>query len=114
LTTLYLYKDTYRGDLALGALTLGSALLTTAFKWSGAGLADALLRSNVFMASYIGTLVAVTIAYRLSPLHPLWGFPGPIANRLTALKLAHMVWGGKRYLVIKELHQKYGKFVRTG
>jgi hypothetical protein len=35
-------------------------------------------------------------------------------NRITTLKLAYMVWGGKRFLVIKDLHQKHGKFVRTG
>lgn len=38
----------------------------------------------------------------------------PILNRITSLKLAHMVWTGKRYLVIKDMHNKYGKFVRTG
>lgn len=35
-------------------------------------------------------------------------------NKVTSLTLAHMVWSGKRYLVIKGFHEKYGKFVRTG
>lgn len=35
-------------------------------------------------------------------------------NKVTSLKLAALVYSGKRYLVIKDLHRKYGKFVRTG
>lgn len=33
---------------------------------------------------------------------------------MTSLKLAAMVWSGKRHLVIYGLHEKYGKIVRTG
>lgn len=33
---------------------------------------------------------------------------------MTSLKLALMVFSGKRHLVVYGLHQKYGKIVRTG
>ncbi|KAH8093149.1 cytochrome P450 [Cristinia sonorae] len=60
------------------------------------------------------SLALATVAWRVSPFHPLAKFPGPLLNKMTSLKLAHMVWSGKRHLVIYGLHQKYGKVVRTG
>lgn len=35
-------------------------------------------------------------------------------NKITSLALARVVWSGKRYLVVKDIHAKYGRFVRTG
>ncbi|KAJ6497914.1 cytochrome P450 [Mycena vulgaris] len=60
------------------------------------------------------TPLAVAVAYRLSPLHPLAEFPGPLINRITSFRLAYIVYTGKRHLEIAKLHDQYGVFVRTG
>jgi hypothetical protein len=91
-----------------------SATLTGLFNHGGDTLYHSMMRSSLFMSTYLASIVAIAVSYRLSPIHPLAAFPGPIINRVTALKLAHIVYSGKRYLVIKDMHQKYGKFVRTG
>ncbi|KAK6988895.1 cytochrome P450 [Favolaschia claudopus] len=54
------------------------------------------------------------VLYRLSPFHPLAGFPGPLLSRMTNLRLAYVVSTGKRHLDIAKLHDKYGVIVRTG
>ncbi|KAH9934382.1 cytochrome P450 [Fomitopsis serialis] len=56
----------------------------------------------------------MTVLYRISPFHPLAAFPGPLINKVTALKLAQVVWSGKRHLMLKNWHEQYGTFVRTG
>lgn len=53
--------------------------------------------------------------YRLSPLHPLYKFPGP---RLAAASYLYEVWfdlikGGQYTFEIKRLHDIYGKSTRN-
>lgn len=64
--------------------------------------------------AHILILILSTVAYRLSPFHPLWRFPGPLLSTVTNLWRAHLVWKGKRYAVVKSLHEHYGPIVRTG
>ena len=52
--------------------------------------------------------------YRLSPIHPLAKFPGPLISRVTSLWLCYKALGGRRYLYFKELHDHYGPYVRVG
>ncbi|KAF9017609.1 cytochrome P450 [Hymenopellis radicata] len=59
-------------------------------------------------------MIVIAVAYRLSPFHPLWKYPGPFLCKVTSLATMHMVSTGKRYQIIKAWHEKYGKFVRTG
>jgi cytochrome P450 len=91
-----------------------SASLTWTFNYGGYTLYNAMLRMSFFISIYLTSIAGVAVSYRLSPFHPLAAFPGPLINRITALKLAHIVYSGKRFLIIKDLHRKYGKFVRTG
>ncbi|KAF7360803.1 Cytochrome P450 [Mycena venus] len=58
--------------------------------------------------------LALVVAYRLSPFHPLAKFPGPLLSRITKFWLAYVVYTGKRHLEIAKLHDQYGTFVRTG
>ncbi|KAJ7679340.1 cytochrome P450 [Mycena polygramma] len=58
--------------------------------------------------------LALIAAYRISPLHPLATYPGPVLCRITALQWAYVVSTGKRHLVTARLHEKYGVFVRIG
>ncbi|OCH95943.1 cytochrome P450 [Obba rivulosa] len=67
-----------------------------------------------FVLIHIGTIALATVLYRISPFHPLAKFPGPLINKMTSLRLAQVVWTGKRHLYVYDLHEKYGKVVRTG
>ncbi|KAF8173014.1 cytochrome P450, partial [Mycena galopus ATCC 62051] len=60
------------------------------------------------------TPLAVIVAYRLSPFHPLAKFPGPLLPKATSLWFAYLVYTGKRHVKLAQLHDKYGVFVRTG
>ncbi|EIW53384.1 cytochrome P450 [Trametes versicolor FP-101664 SS1] len=59
-------------------------------------------------------LWACFIAYRISTLHPLYNFPGPVLNRVTELPLAYTAARLRRHLYLCRLHEIYGPIVRTG
>lgn len=63
---------------------------------------------------YLFSLTSATLAYRLSPWHPLSAYPGPILWRTTGLVLIIVSLRGKRHLDIDSLHRRYGVFVRIG
>ncbi|KAI0028700.1 cytochrome P450 [Vararia minispora EC-137] len=63
---------------------------------------------------HVLALAAATVAYRVSPLHPLARFPGPAIHRCTSLKNAWVTSTGRRHLYIDALHQQYGRIVRIG
>ncbi|KAJ3740016.1 cytochrome P450 [Lentinula raphanica] len=54
------------------------------------------------------------VIFRLSPLHPLHSFPGPLLNCISSLPSAYTIYTGYRHLTITSYHAKYGDFVRTG
>lgn len=69
--------------------------------------------TSVFIISYCSGLFGSIVLYRLY-FHRLRSFTGPRAA--AASKLWH-VWkcrGGQNYLVIEDLHRKYGPIIRTG
>ncbi|KAK0241147.1 cytochrome P450 [Armillaria nabsnona] len=76
------------------------------------------LRAVQFSAYLSGihllTIGVLTMVYRISPFHPLYRIPGPPLHRITSLNMVLMVASGHRYSRMRALHQKYGKFVRTG
>ncbi|KAF8148431.1 cytochrome P450 [Crassisporium funariophilum] len=114
-STLILHKKTLRGDVALFTeIALFFAVFATSYLTLGKGAWASARISAAALFYHISTIVLTTVAYRLSPLHPLWSFPGPLINKITSFKLLFVVWGGKRHLYIDGLHKKYGKFVRTG
>ncbi|KAI0046870.1 cytochrome P450 [Auriscalpium vulgare] len=55
-----------------------------------------------------------TALYRLSPFHPLAGYPGPQYWWISSLWLTYISFRGRRHLVLDELHRQYGPFVRIG
>lgn len=70
--------------------------------------------SHIF-AVFWATLAALIVAYRLSPFHPLAGYPGPLLCRVSKGWLAYIVGrGGKTHLYVRELHLRYGEVVRIG
>lgn len=52
------------------------------------------------------------ITYRLSPLHPLSGIPGPFLARITDLNLVYHAYHGDEAQYVHLLHQRYGPVVR--
>jgi hypothetical protein len=66
------------------------------------------------IAIYLLTLGTSIAAYRLSPLHPLAEYPGPVLARVSRLWAALGAIRGYQYLESHELFEKYGEVVRTG
>lgn len=62
----------------------------------------------------LATLVMSIVAYRLSPLHPLAHYPGPLLYRVTKLRTVYASWRGTHYKDMKRMHDKYGPVVRMG
>ncbi|KAJ6460905.1 high nitrogen upregulated cytochrome P450 monooxygenase 2 [Mycena sanguinolenta] len=63
---------------------------------------------------FLGSLTLSIIVYRLSHFHPLAQYPGPAIAKVTKLWSFWKTTQGYKYLWHKELHDKYGPFVRTG
>ncbi|KAF8510476.1 cytochrome P450 [Hysterangium stoloniferum] len=113
-TVIVLHKYNLRGDTAVGVCFLLFSVIASLFSLAHHGFLYSSFRAALFLASHFATLCLVTITYRLSPLHPLESFPGPLLNKISSLPAAYMVYTGKRHLRIKQLHDKYGAIVRTG
>ena len=95
-----------RADYTLAAIALAS-VANCYLRWLTLGE----LRTG---ALYIFSLLLCTTFYRISPLHPLAAFPGPVQCRLSSVWLTYVSYCGQRYLVLDRLHAKYGPFVRIG
>lgn len=67
-----------------------------------------------FYAQYFGLLLFSVAGYRLSPIHPLWSFPGPTLGKVTKFYGVWLSWTGKQHLAIQDFHRQYGSFVRLG
>ena len=52
--------------------------------------------------------------YRISPIHPLYRYPGPFLGRITKWYHVWHVSKGSQHLYIQALHDKYGDIVRLG
>ncbi|KAF8644730.1 hypothetical protein AX16_008306, partial [Volvariella volvacea WC 439] len=66
------------------------------------------------LSLYVSVLVLSTIAYRLSPFHPLSSYPGPLICRVSKMWMAYVAFMGKQHFYIQQLHSKYGDIIRTG
>ncbi|KAH8801238.1 high nitrogen upregulated cytochrome P450 monooxygenase 2 [Flagelloscypha sp. PMI_526] len=65
------------------------------------------------LAHIIGIIILVVL-YRFNPWHPLAGYPGPFLARATNFWMVFKSAGGKRHVLIRNLHRKYGTHVRMG
>ncbi|PIL34414.1 cytochrome P450 [Ganoderma sinense ZZ0214-1] len=64
--------------------------------------------------TYLLTLIASVVLYRVSPAHPLASYPGPFWCRISKLWLATVAATGKQSRWFAALHDKYGDVVRVG
>ncbi|KAJ7306273.1 high nitrogen upregulated cytochrome P450 monooxygenase 2 [Mycena albidolilacea] len=63
---------------------------------------------------FLGSLSVSIAAYRTSPFHPLAQYPGPTIDKVTKLWGLWKASQGYKHLYTKELHDRYGPYVRTG
>lgn len=96
-TWLMSYPLLLVAELVIGAKSFGGSALNT------------ILTLGCFT---IVSFASIAV-YRLF-FHQLGAFPGPVMARATKLWHARKCLQGKNYLVLDELHQKYGEYVRTG
>ena len=66
-----------------------------------------------FLAFYTALSFSIT-AYRLGPWHPLYRYPGPKLARISKWWSIYMLKTGKYYILTREMHAKYGDWVRVG
>ena len=59
-------------------------------------------------------VVSSIVLYRVSPMHPLAKYPGPLLLKISKFIGMCYASDGKQYLYFKSLHDKYGSFVRVG
>jgi len=64
--------------------------------------------------TYGGLLSFFTLAYRLSPLHPLAKYPGPVIAKSSQWWMAYLGGKGEIHRYCKDLHDRYGDIVRIG
>jgi hypothetical protein len=66
-----------------------------------------------FAAYWLG-LAFFTLAYRLSPFHPLAKYPGPLIARTSKWWAAYLSGTGDQHRCFKRLHGRYGDVIRIG
>lgn len=83
----------------------------SAVLWESSALATT---ASIFFSHWF--LVAFfTVAYRLSPFHPLARYPGPLLCKISKGWLAYVAGKhAKAHVYVKELHDRYGDVVRIG
>ncbi|KAI0265867.1 high nitrogen upregulated cytochrome P450 monooxygenase 2 [Gloeopeniophorella convolvens] len=75
---------------------------------------SSLIAVLVTFAAYNSLLVTFTLARRLSPLHPLAKYPGPVIAKTSKWWAAYVNARGYHHRYIKSLHDQYGDVVRVG
>ncbi len=87
------------------------ALLSQPVSYTGRSLYAAV---PLAFTTYIGALIFFTLAYRLSPFHPLAKYPGPVLAKTSKWWTAHISATGALHKYYKRLHDRYGDVVRVG
>ena len=68
----------------------------------------------IAFAAYWSGLVFFTLAYRLSPFHPLAKYPGPVLAKSSKFWAAYHSAVGDQHRCYKRLHDRYGDVIRIG
>jgi len=87
------------------------ALLSAPISYAGRSPYTAL---PLAFAAYWSGLSFFTLAYRLSPFHPLANYPGPILAKSSKIWGAYLSATGDQHRCLKRLHDRYGDVVRIG
>nr|BED43040.1 cytochrome P450 monooxygenase [Trametes versicolor] len=106
-----------QGDIAaasLAALYLSVVILYAIILQPEWGIIAILGHAAYLITLTFAAVWTCFIVFRISPLHPLHRFPGPVLNRVTELPLAYTAARLNRHLYLCQLHETYGSIVRTG
>lgn len=95
----------------VASLLIGIPLTLATFSVLQHGIVYATLISFIVYYCSMGMSV---VAYRLSPIHPLAQYPGPVLAKISAFWMAWVASHGKRHVYIERLHLEYGDIVRIG
>ncbi|KAF7326534.1 hypothetical protein MVEN_02611600 [Mycena venus] len=95
----------------VGLLVVSPTLVAFLCQEESGNLLKSLLRTCSLY--YCGLILSI-LSYRISPLHPLAKYPGPVACKISKLWLTHVSSGGKLHVYVKGLHDRYGPIVRVG
>lgn len=68
----------------------------------------------ISLGVYFGVIIGAVIFYRISPFHPLAGYPGPLVCRISRWWAFKLVRSGNQHRYYYDLHKKFGPVVRTG
>lgn len=68
----------------------------------------------VSFSIFYSTLISSIILYRISPFHPLYKYPGPFLAKISKFWNVWVMASGKNHVCYKNLHAKYGPYVRIG
>ena len=93
------------------ALLVIPVLLSQLISYTGRSLYAAV---PLAFTTYIGGLIFFTLAYRLSPFHPLAKYPGPVIAKTSKWWAAYISAIGDSHRYYKHLHDRYGDVVRIG
>ncbi|KAI0265982.1 high nitrogen upregulated cytochrome P450 monooxygenase 2 [Gloeopeniophorella convolvens] len=104
------YEPQTRGQL-IPLLLLVPGGLSYPFSYA---LSSILKGTVTAFLSYYALIIFYTVAYRLSPWHPLAKHPGPVLARVSKLWSAMISAQGKQHIYYKNLHERYGDVVRIG
>lgn len=66
------------------------------------------------VALHDGMIGFFTLAYRMSPFHPLARYPGPLLARISKWYSVYVIVQGKQHIYYQRLHEQYGSVVRVG
>ena len=108
------HRRPVRGDQAVLLLALALCVQYCVVSLSERPSHHAQSATLVLYLTYLTSLLAALLFYRLSPWHPLASYPGPVLARITSLWLTYSSLWGERYKAIDDLHSRYGEFVRIG
>jgi len=95
----------------LALLLVIPVLLSIPIAYTGRSLYSAV---PLAFATYTGALILFTLAYRLSPSHPLAKYPGPVIAKTSKWWAAYISARGDSHRYYKYLHDIYGDVVRIG
>ena len=105
--------ESYRIAVHLGLL-FGPPVFVAAHVSSSRSASAFIAMFAKALVTHLVTLIVSVVVYRLSPLHPLAQYPGPIWRRVSMIGPAMVATTGNRHRVFADMHKKYGDFVRTG
>ncbi|KAJ3518703.1 hypothetical protein NM688_g9401 [Phlebia brevispora] len=94
-----------------GALLIIFPLVLSALLTSHLHLSNAIITA---FSTFHGTLCSSILLYRLSPLHSLYQFPGPVFCKISKVSFAWISSHGTQHVYVRQLHDKYGDIVRIG